>query len=121
MKKMKWKILICLFLTVLTWSISVRYAMLPKVEIQKPNMDPAANQAFIIPACSLMPDSTVFLIEERKGWFGDERIVRKVNVKVLSRELNTVSVKNGIHKDDLIVVLTDRDLFDGQEVWVVCP
>lgn len=71
----------------------------------------------LIPSISLMNDSTVFVVEERKGLLWPEKIIRKTEVKIGLKQSDWVSIESGLRKEDRIVIFTDRGLSDGQNVW----
>lgn len=70
----------------------------------------------IIPNSALIDESTVFLVKERTGFWGNELyIVKKQIIKGMSNDYKTAIVQ-GLTANDTVVVGWDRELSDGDTV-----
>lgn len=114
-------LLIMLFTTFLAKSI--RYYTSPKVvmvSIDRGRLTDGKYYDCIIPTSALSEDNqSVFVLQKRKSFWGDEYYVKKVKVQIEALDVFNAAISEGLMFNDLIITSWDRDIKDEIRVEVI--
>ncbi|MTI65245.1 MAG: efflux RND transporter periplasmic adaptor subunit [Firmicutes bacterium] len=76
---------------------------------------------YIIPRSSLYEDNKgkyIFVLNEKKGPLGKEYFVTKKTITIGDSDNRYIGVNSGLTGEEKIVIRSDKDLYDGSEVFL---